>query len=75
MTADKQPAIDVTGLACSYQDFKVLEGVSFSVEPAEIFFIVGGTGVGKTTLLRNLVGPCNAGARGRPIQWAQFHGR
>ena len=56
MTTDAHSAIEVSGLACSYQDYKVLEGVSFSVRHAEIFFIVGGTGVGKTTLLRNLVG-------------------
>src|ERR1019366_5245344 len=49
-------AIEATGLACAYEDRKVLEGVSFTVRHAEIFFIVGGTGVGKTTLLRNLVG-------------------
>ena len=56
MSADPLPAIEVHDLACSYQDYKVLEGVSFAVRAAEIFFIVGGTGVGKTTLLRNLVG-------------------
>jgi len=53
---DATPAIEVTGLACAYEDYSVLEGVSFRVSHAEIFFIVGGTGVGKTTLLRNLVG-------------------
>ena len=56
VTMDALPAIDVTGLACAYDDYKVLEGVSFRVSRAEIFFIVGGTGVGKTTLLRNMVG-------------------
>jgi phospholipid/cholesterol/gamma-HCH transport system ATP-binding protein len=56
MTTETLPAIQVTELACSYQDYRVLEGVSFSVRAAEIFFIVGGTGVGKTTLLRNMVG-------------------
>ena len=53
---DAIPAIEVSDLACVYQDYRVLEGVSFSVRTAEIFFIVGGTGVGKTTLLRNMVG-------------------
>jgi phospholipid/cholesterol/gamma-HCH transport system ATP-binding protein len=53
---DTAAAIDVVGLACGYLDRTVLEGVSFSVRPDEIFFIVGGSGVGKTTLLRNLVG-------------------
>jgi phospholipid/cholesterol/gamma-HCH transport system ATP-binding protein len=53
---DATPAIEVNGLACAYDDRRVLEGVSFKVRTAEIFFIVGGTGVGKTTLLRNMVG-------------------
>ena len=56
MSAQTPFAIEATGLACAYEDRKVLEGVSFTVRHAEIFFIVGGTGVGKTTLLRNLVG-------------------
>ena len=34
----------------------VLDGVSFKVRPAEIFFVIGGSGCGKTTLLRNMVG-------------------
>jgi phospholipid/cholesterol/gamma-HCH transport system ATP-binding protein len=49
-------AIEVSDLACAYDERRILEGVSFAVRQAEIFFIVGGTGVGKTTLLRNLVG-------------------
>jgi phospholipid/cholesterol/gamma-HCH transport system ATP-binding protein len=56
VTANAASAIEVKGLACAYQEHKVLEHVSFEVKEAEIFFIVGGTGVGKTTLLRNLVG-------------------
>ena len=56
MTEEPTPAIDVVRLACGHQDRVILEHVSFKVRPAEIFFIVGGTGVGKTTLLRNLVG-------------------
>jgi phospholipid/cholesterol/gamma-HCH transport system ATP-binding protein len=56
VTAPSIPAIEVIGLACAYNDRTVLENVSFKVRPAEVFFIVGGTGVGKTTLLRNLVG-------------------
>lgn len=56
MTPQPTPAIDVIGLSCAHQDRVLLEHVSFTVRPAEIFFIVGGTGVGKTTLLRNLVG-------------------
>jgi len=75
MTAEPTPAIEVTELACAYEDRKVLEGVSFRVRPAEIFFVVGATGAGKTTLLRNLVGlaaPVHGEVRfnGRPFTGA-----
>ncbi len=50
------PAIEATGLQCNYDDNVILQDVTFSVQPAEIFFIIGGSGCGKTTLLRNLVG-------------------
>jgi phospholipid/cholesterol/gamma-HCH transport system ATP-binding protein len=56
MSAETVPAIEVRDLACAYQDRRVLEGVSFKVPASEVFFIIGGTGVGKTTLLKNLVG-------------------
>jgi phospholipid/cholesterol/gamma-HCH transport system ATP-binding protein len=56
MIHDATPAIEVSGLECSYYDRTVLADVSFKVRPAEIFFIIGGSGCGKTTLLRNMVG-------------------
>jgi phospholipid/cholesterol/gamma-HCH transport system ATP-binding protein len=56
MSAESPPAIEARDLSCSYEDTPVLQGVSFAVHPAEIFFIIGGSGCGKTTLLRNLVG-------------------
>jgi phospholipid/cholesterol/gamma-HCH transport system ATP-binding protein len=53
---DATPAIEVKRLECSYDETIVLKSVSFKVRPAEIFFIIGGSGCGKTTLLRNMVG-------------------
>jgi phospholipid/cholesterol/gamma-HCH transport system ATP-binding protein len=50
------PAIEVIGLTCGYEDRVVLQDVTFTVGAGEIFFIIGGSGCGKTTLLRNLVG-------------------
>ena len=50
------PAIEVTGLSAGYEDRIVLENVSFTVSRGEIFFIIGGSGCGKTTLLRHVVG-------------------
>lgn len=49
-------AIEVEGLECRYGERVVLERVSFAVKRGEIFFIIGGSGCGKTTLLRHLVG-------------------
>jgi phospholipid/cholesterol/gamma-HCH transport system ATP-binding protein len=34
----------------------VLEGVSFDVTPGEVFFIIGASGVGKSVLIKHLVG-------------------
>lgn len=70
MSTTAEHAIEVTSLACAYEERRVLEGVSFTVRNAEIFFIVGGTGVGKTTLLRNMVGLAT------PVHGdVRFHGR
>ncbi len=70
MTTETPPAIEVRDLAFGYEDASVLDGVSFTVRPAEIFFIIGGSGCGKTTLLRNLVGLAKP-TRGEVL----FHGR
>ncbi len=66
------PAIEVQGLECAYDERVVLKDVSFSVRRGEIFFIIGGSGCGKTTLLRHLVGlrvPLRGSVRflGRPF--------
>jgi phospholipid/cholesterol/gamma-HCH transport system ATP-binding protein len=67
---DATPAIEVKGLECNYEDQTILANVSFKVRPAEIFFIIGGSGCGKTTLLRNLVGLI------KPVKGqVHFHGR
>ena len=50
------PIIVVEDLVAKYGDRTVLDGVSFTVRRGEIFVILGGSGSGKTTVLRNLVG-------------------
>lgn len=50
------PAIEVENLQCGYEGTVILKDISFSVPRGEIFFIIGGSGCGKTTLLRHLVG-------------------
>ncbi|MBI4323703.1 MAG: ATP-binding cassette domain-containing protein [Chloroflexi bacterium] len=50
------PAIEVKDLECRYGERTILREVSFSVRAKELFFIIGGSGCGKTTLLRHLIG-------------------
>lgn len=40
----------------SFGDKTVLDDVSFDVEPGEVFFIIGASGVGKSVLIKHLVG-------------------
>jgi len=50
------PVIIVEDLQVAFGEKVVLDQIDFSVQPGEIFVILGGSGSGKTTLLRNLVG-------------------
>ena len=64
--------LGVEGLHAGYGDIPVLTGVSFSVAPGSFVGILGHNGMGKTTLLKTLVGilPATAGEirfEGQPI--------
>ena len=48
------PAIRVEGIAKKYGATVALSSVSFSVEPGEMFGLIGPDGAGKTTLMRIL---------------------
>jgi ABC-type branched-subunit amino acid transport system ATPase component/sugar phosphate permease len=47
---DGPPALDVTGLSCSFGGIRAVDGVSFGVAEREIVGIIGPNGAGKTTL-------------------------
>ena len=49
-------AIEVVDLAAGYGDLTILKGVSFEVRRGEVFVVLGTSGCGKTTLLRNMIG-------------------
>jgi iron(III) transport system ATP-binding protein len=49
-------AIEVRGLKKAFGAVQALDGLSFSVEKGELFFLLGPSGCGKTTLLRILAG-------------------
>jgi phospholipid/cholesterol/gamma-HCH transport system ATP-binding protein len=50
------PIIRVDELTAGYDDFVLLQDVSFDVRPGEVFVILGGSGCGKSTLLKHMIG-------------------
>jgi phospholipid/cholesterol/gamma-HCH transport system ATP-binding protein len=50
------PVIVVDQLTARFGDNTIFERVSFQVNPGEILVILGGSGCGKTTLLKHLIG-------------------
>jgi urea transport system ATP-binding protein len=55
--------LDVADLHVSYGESEVLHGLNFDVRPAEIVAVMGRNGMGKTTLMKSLMGIAPA-ARG-----------
>ncbi len=53
---EKETVISVKNLNARYVDNLILDDVSFDVYEGEIFVILGGSGCGKTTLLRHMIG-------------------
>ncbi len=51
-----QPILSVKDLVVAYGESVILDGVSLEVKPSEVFVILGGSGCGKTTLMRAMVG-------------------
>ncbi len=53
---EKEKVIQVKNLTVKYGRQTILDEVSFDVYNGEIFVILGGSGCGKTTLLRHIIG-------------------
>lgn len=51
-----RPAVEVRGLGKKYGRSTVIESVSLSVNPGEVYALTGPNGAGKTTLIRCLTG-------------------
>jgi phospholipid/cholesterol/gamma-HCH transport system ATP-binding protein len=50
------PMISVTDLTVAYEGRRVLNSVNLDIEPGEVMVLVGGSGSGKTTMLRHIIG-------------------
>lgn len=50
------PQIEVRNLTIAYGDFVLLKNISFNINKGDIFIIMGGSGCGKSSLLRVLTG-------------------
>lgn len=48
--------IDVKGLTKTYGELTVIKDLTFSIKDGEIFFFAGGSGCGKSTVLKQLIG-------------------
>jgi phospholipid/cholesterol/gamma-HCH transport system ATP-binding protein len=59
-------AIQVEDVDLGYGDFVIQRNLRFTVRRGEIFVIMGGSGCGKTTVMRSMVG-LKAPARGRVV--------
>ena len=56
MATPSENLIEVDRLAAHYGETLVLSDVTFTVKRGEIFVIIGGSGCGKTTLLKHMTG-------------------
>jgi putrescine transport system ATP-binding protein len=51
-----EPLVRIEGVSKSFGSFQAVKNVSLQIEKGEIFSLLGGSGCGKTTLLRMLAG-------------------
>ncbi|NDV28328.1 ATP-binding cassette domain-containing protein [Desulfovibrio sp. JC010] len=48
--------INVQNLTCAYGESVIIDDISFDVRQGEIFIILGGSGCGKSTVLKHMIG-------------------
>jgi phospholipid/cholesterol/gamma-HCH transport system ATP-binding protein len=69
-TAARPAAIEVRDLVMNYGSYVVMRDINFTVQPGQVFVIMGGSGCGKSTLLKYLIGL-------KPVEKGEiyYHGR
>ncbi|WP_027721412.1 ABC transporter ATP-binding protein [Maridesulfovibrio zosterae] len=56
MNRTSENIISVQNLTCAYGDSVIIDNISFGVQQGEIFIILGGSGCGKSTVLKHMIG-------------------
>lgn len=54
--SNTHPVLTVTDLASGYNKKSIFENLSFEIKPQEVFGLVGLNGIGKTTLIKTILG-------------------
>ena len=52
----KKPIIEVRDFTAAYGDNVIIDNITFDVYPGEVFIILGGSGCGKSTMLKHMIG-------------------
>jgi len=55
-TAEQEPIVQVNDLVVHYGERKILDGVNVDIQRGEVMVVMGGSGSGKSTFLRTLLG-------------------
>ncbi|MHC4638138.1 MAG: ABC transporter ATP-binding protein [Planctomycetota bacterium] len=56
MESGVEPVITVQNLTSAYGDMIVIDDISFEINQGEVFVIMGGSGCGKSTVLKHIIG-------------------
>ena len=62
--------LNIVNATSGYGRVRIVNGVSFGVDTGEILAIIGRNGVGKTTLMKTLIGGIQPYERPYRIWWA-----
>ncbi|MCL4505323.1 MAG: ATP-binding cassette domain-containing protein [Chloroflexi bacterium] len=56
VTVERKPVLSISDLTAHYGERQVLDAISLVVRPGEVVALMGSNGVGKSTLLKSIVG-------------------
>jgi urea transport system ATP-binding protein len=56
ISSETLPMLGISGLNFYYGESHILRGVDFTIAPGQMVCLIGRNGVGKTTLLKNIIG-------------------